>query len=83
MATSIAVPLETPISSSAAQQSTTADWLCRIRAEYLEVPGLCLTGQQAKRLWALDDVTCKRLLQALVDARFLRCTSSGQYVRVD
>ena len=32
--------------------------LMRIRAEYLEMPGLRLTTVQARRLWGRDDVTC-------------------------
>jgi hypothetical protein len=65
------------------EHTTIPDWLCRIRAEYREVPGLNLTRQQAKRLWGLDDVTCDSLLAALVDTRFLRLTASGTYVLTD
>jgi hypothetical protein len=28
--------------------------LARVRAEFCEMPGLCLTARQARRLWALD-----------------------------
>jgi hypothetical protein len=54
-----------------------------IRAEYEEMPGLHLTTQQAQRLWNLDAETCAALLGALVDARFLRRTAAGGYVRSD
>ena len=57
------------------------DWLLLIRAEYLEVPGLCLTSEQAQRLWGLDATTLEALLGALVDAKFLRCTRHRTYVR--
>jgi hypothetical protein len=30
------------------------EWLRRIRGEYLEMPGLCLTLAQAQRLWGLE-----------------------------
>jgi hypothetical protein len=59
------------------------DWLQLIRAEYLEVPGLCLTKSQAQRLWGLDPVTSEALLAALIDAKFLRRTRQDAYVRAD
>jgi hypothetical protein len=57
-----------------------ADWIQLIRAEYLEIPGLCLTKLQVQRLWSLDPVTSEAVLAALVDAKFLRCTPHG-YLR--
>jgi hypothetical protein len=51
-----------------------------IRAEYNEMPGLCLTRAQAQRLWRLEPELCDNILRAMVDAGFLRLTSSG-YVR--
>ena len=59
------------------------DVLPRIRGEYLEMPGLCLTLAQAQRLWGLDALTCEDVLRELVDARFLRRAPNGTYVRVD
>jgi hypothetical protein len=56
--------------------------LCRIRGEYLEMPGLRLTRQQAQRLWGLDQHTCGRLLDVLVEAKFLRRTADGLYARL-
>ena len=53
----------------------------RIRAEYQEMPGLCLTERQARRIWNLDPVRCDAVLRALIDARFLRRTPDGAYVR--
>jgi hypothetical protein len=53
----------------------------RVRAEYLEMPGLCLTDRQARRIWNLDEVRCDAVLRALVDAQFLRRTPQGGYVR--
>jgi len=53
--------------------------LRRIQGEYLEMPGLQLTRQQAQRLWALDDATCAMVLETLVDRRFLVCGSDDRY----
>jgi hypothetical protein len=58
-------------------------WLGLIRAEYLEMPGLKLTLPQACRLWRLDDLTSSALFAALVDAKFLRRTHAGAFVRAD
>ncbi len=55
--------------------------LLRIRGEYLEMPGLRLTVDQARRLWALDQLTCLSLLDALVDAGFL-VRRKGSYSRL-
>ncbi len=54
--------------------------LAIIRGEYLEMPGLRLTRQQAQRLWSLDAETCETLLTTLEAARFLRRTRGGDYV---
>ncbi len=53
----------------------------RIRGEYGEMPGLRLTADQATRLWSLDRSTCVQLLNALVDAQFLRLDEFGRYAR--
>jgi hypothetical protein len=57
------------------------DWLQIIRAEYLEIPGLCLTKTQVQRLWNLDPMTSEAVLVALVDMKFLRRNSQDAYVR--
>jgi hypothetical protein len=59
------------------------DLIRRIRAEYLEMPGLRLSAAQAQRLWSLDATTCMSVLEALLADRFLACTSSGDYRRLD
>ena len=56
--------------------------LTRIRGEYLEMPGLRLTLEQAQRLCGVERMLCKMVLDALVDARFLRVTSDGHYARL-
>jgi hypothetical protein len=64
-----------------AGETTIAEWLQLIRAEYAEIPGLHLTKPQVQDLWALDPWVCDALLNALVDARFLRRTRDGEYER--
>lgn len=63
--------------------TTTDDWARLVRAEYLEVPGLNLTRDQARRLWGLDQDTCDSLLAALIESRFLRRTRDNRYLRAD
>lgn len=60
-----------------------ADALVRIRAEYMEMPGLRLTPAQAERLCGFDRATCELALRALAAARFLSRTRDGAYVRFD
>lgn len=55
----------------------------RVRCEFLEMPGLTLTPAQAARLWGLDPKACQQVINALVDATFLRWTPSGTVVRAD
>lgn len=57
------------------------EWLDRVRGEYGESPGLTLTLDEAKRLWGLGAAQCQDLLDALVDARFLKRTAHGAYAR--
>jgi hypothetical protein len=57
------------------------EWVGIVRGEYVEMPGLRLTQAEARRLWGLDDRVCAKVLQALVDERFLRITGDGRYVR--
>ena len=60
---------------------TTTPLLTRIKAEFLEMPGLRLTPWQAQRLWGLDAKSCDEALNALVEGAFLHRTSSGAYSR--
>jgi hypothetical protein len=57
------------------------DLLRRVKAEFLEMPGLRLTHAQARRLWALDDTLCEAVLSALVDARFLVESRNASFMR--
>lgn len=49
--------------------------------EFMEMPGLRLTVAQARRLWALDEETCRQILEQLVSAKFLVRLSDGAYLR--
>ena len=56
--------------------------LRRVYGEFLEMPGLRLTCQQAQRLWGLDESACLQLLEFLVDAKFLCRPGHGMYTRL-
>jgi len=53
----------------------------RIRGEFLEMPDLRLTPQQASRLWAVDRATSEVVLDRLTSAGFLSRTREGAYLR--
>jgi len=55
-------------------------WTNRIKAEYREMPGMCLTASQASRLWGLEPSHCNLLLDALVVSGYLRRNVQGAYV---
>jgi hypothetical protein len=56
--------------------------LKRIRAEYLEMPGLRLTLEQARRLCGVERALCKMVLDALVAEKFLCVKVDGAYARL-
>jgi hypothetical protein len=56
--------------------------LTRIRAEYLEMPGLSLTSEQVQRLCGADRLLCQRVLDMLVDVKFLCAKPNGTYARL-
>jgi hypothetical protein len=53
----------------------------RLRAEFLEMPGLRLSVAQTQRLCGVDPTLCRDVLDALVDVKFLRVNSDGTYAR--
>jgi hypothetical protein len=57
--------------------------LKRIRSEFLEMPGLRLTGRQAQRLWDVDATSCDALLETLIQTGFLFRTRDGSFMRVE
>ena len=54
----------------------------RLRAEFLEMPGLRLTAAQVERLCGVERRICQAVLDALVDAKFLRMSADGTYTRL-
>ena len=42
----------------------------RIRAEYLEMPGITLRPEQVQRLCGVDRTLCESVLEALVESGF-------------
>lgn len=54
----------------------------RIRAEYLEMPGLKLSAEQAQRLCGIEPAMCEVVLEALVKAKFLCLKPDATYVRL-
>ena len=55
--------------------------LQRIRAEYLEMPGLSLTPEQVQRLCGVERSVCESALALLVDSGFLSMRPDGAYGR--
>ncbi len=54
----------------------------RLRAQFLEMPGLRLTTPQVQRLCGVDSTLCQVVLDALVDVKSLRVNSDGTYARL-
>jgi hypothetical protein len=50
---------------------TLHDVIKRLRAEYLQSPGLRLTAEQVQRLCGIERMMCQSVLDALVNAGFL------------
>ena len=55
----------------------------RVRAEFLEMPGLNVTFSQAMRLWGVSADVCQDIIDALVGSAFLRWTPTGRLGRAD
>jgi hypothetical protein len=65
------------------QHRPSEEVLRRVQGEFLEMPGLRLTGPQARRLWGLEAAACDALLSVLVEAKFLFKTRDGAFMRVE
>src|SRR5437763_1452207 len=61
---------------------TIHDIIRRIRAEYVEMPGLQLNADQLQRLCGLDRAVCALVLESLLDEQFLCLKSDGRYARL-
>ena len=58
--------------------------LLALRSHYVEMPGLSLTPAQARRLCGLNNLdltACERILERLVEERFLLRSNDGRYRR--
>ena len=53
----------------------------RVRFDFIEMPGMELTMPQATRLWNLGADDCRHVLDALVDAGFLKWTARRTIIR--
>jgi hypothetical protein len=53
----------------------------RVRAEYLEMPGMKLQPEQIQRLCGLDASLCRDVLDSLVRSGFLASGADGSYAR--
>ena len=53
--------------------------LHRIREEFEEMPSLCLTYAQARRLFGLSPDVCRRVLGSLVREHTLTCGPDDRY----
>jgi hypothetical protein len=63
------------------QTGRVVDWLNVIRGEFDETPDLGITCEEAGQLWGLEVTIVQAILDALVDAGFLRRSSDGVYSR--
>ena len=61
---------------------TTDDVVHRLRAEFLEMPGLRLSSAQVQRLCGIERTLCQTMLDTLVTARFLCVKGDGTYARL-
>jgi hypothetical protein len=57
--------------------------LQRIQSEFAEMPGLRLTGEQARRLWSMPEEACERIFGELERAGMLRRLADGAYCSPD
>jgi hypothetical protein len=55
----------------------------RLRAEFVEMPGLRLRAEQVERLCGVEHTVCQVILDTLVDAKFLCRNQDGIYARID
>ena len=68
-------------SSSTPFDAAVAATVHRVKAEFLEMPGLRLTVAQAARLWNLDEGQSAAVLAFLVEMHFLVRTRNAAYSR--
>ena len=52
-----------------------------LRGVYLDAPGCVLSAREASQISGLEPSTCQIILEVLADARFLRRSGDGQFVK--
>ena len=57
--------------------------ITRVRGEYREMPGLCLTVQQASRFFQINPTDCTRVLDLLVAQHVLKRSATGLFIADD
>jgi hypothetical protein len=62
--------------------SSVQEVLDRLRAEYLEMPGLRLKPEQVQRLCGIERTMCQLALDSLLESKFLCVKSDGHYARL-
>jgi hypothetical protein len=55
----------------------------RIKSEFNESPGMCLTLRQGARLWGIAPEECAKVVDRLIQEQFLRWTRNGELVRAE
>jgi hypothetical protein len=55
----------------------------RVQADFIEMPGMSLTYEQAVRLWACHPVVCRAVLESLVESQFLVRNRRAAFTRRD
>jgi hypothetical protein len=61
-----------------------SDWVQLIRQQFQETRYLCVTAEQASKLWGLEPAELEAVLSAFVDAHLLNRTRGGAYtLRLD
>jgi hypothetical protein len=66
-----------------AAMSPLEPWCELVRSDLGELQSVRLSVSQARLLWGMDDETCRRVLQALVDDDFLVRLADGRFCRSD
>ena len=72
---------DSPRPHCGSRPTASADLLQRVKAEFMEMPGLTLTYDQAVKLWACHPAVCREVLETLVASRFLARTRRAAFVR--
>ena len=59
-----------------------SELIARVRAEYMEMPGLALTAGQVERLCGIEQAMCRLVLDTLIAGGFLCVKPDGRYARL-